>query len=347
MVERWGTLDAHSIAPVAQHPIIPSHPSTQLPRHLSTPSFHRCCRSAFVSPSGLLNLNKPVGITSRRAVDYVQRLDRRTKVGHAGTLDPLASGVLVLCVGAATRLIECVQRMPKQYSACFLLGRQSPTEDMEGEVVELAGPPVPTIQQIQAAATALTGEILQRPPAYSALKLKGRRACDLARQGREVELEARKVVIHRIDVAGYDYPELRLDIRCGSGTYVRSLGRDLAESLGTAAVMSALVRTAIGCFRIEDALDPASLTATDWAGHLLPSRLAVEDMPQLTLDADEVRRVLSGRPIPARSVSRDAPEIAALDASGQLVALLVRRVPDLLGPVRVFGAGDVMNPNAG
>jgi tRNA pseudouridine55 synthase len=206
---------------------------------------------------GLLNLNKPSGITSRGAIDLVCRLAGKTKVGHAGTLDPLASGVLVVGVGAATRLIEYVQRMPKHYTATFLLGRQSETEDIESLVVELDDPPIPTREEIVAATGRFCGRIQQRPPAYSAVKVAGRRAYALARAGREVELDARPITVHRLEVRAYAYPTLTLEVRCGGGTYVRSLGRDLAASLGTAAVMSELVRTAIGGFRIEQSVDPA------------------------------------------------------------------------------------------
>ena len=143
--------------------------------------------------SGLLNLNKPTGMTSRRAVDIVQRLAWPAKVGHAGTLDPLATGVLVVCVGPATRLIEYVQRMPKRYVAAFLLGRQSPTEDIEGQVTELLGARVPTADEVRAAASRFVGRIQQRPPAFSALKVGGRPAYELARQGRPAHLAARPV----------------------------------------------------------------------------------------------------------------------------------------------------------
>jgi len=149
---------------------------------------------------GILNLNKPAGVTSRRVVDDVQRLVRPAKVGHAGTLDPLATGVLVVCTGAATRLIEYVQQMPKSYTGTFLLGRQSPTEDVDGEVTELDSPPVPSWPEIEAAVRAFEGRIEQRPPAFSALKVGGRRAYDLARRGKSVELKSRPVTIHRISI---------------------------------------------------------------------------------------------------------------------------------------------------
>src|SRR5262245_44228837 len=170
---------------------------------------------------GLLNLNKPAGWTSRRVVDCIQKLVRPAKAGHAGTLDPLATGVLIVCVGQATRLIDYVHRMRKRYTGTFLLGRESQTEDVEGDVVELVNPPVPTRPEIERAAREFLGTIQQRPPAYSALKVAGQRAYDLARAGKEVQLDARPVEIFRIEVQRYDYPALVLEIECGSGTYVR------------------------------------------------------------------------------------------------------------------------------
>jgi tRNA pseudouridine55 synthase len=288
------------------------------------------------SHHGLLNLEKPAGITSRRVVDHVQRLAGRAKLGHAGTLDPLASGVLVVGVGAATRLIEYVQRMPKHYRATFLLGRHSPTEDVEGEVMELENPPVPSLGQITSAGEALTGRIEQRPPAYSALKVAGKRAYALARQGRQVDLKPRPVMVYRLDVAAYQYPELELEIECGSGTYVRALGRDLAESLGTAAVMSGLVRTAIGGFRIDEAVDPQGLTAQSWTNALLPLLRAVEGLPRVQLSDAQIGTIRQGQPIrkPAEAAAAGADEIAAVDAAGVLVAILVPRGRGLLGPKR-------------
>jgi len=287
-----------------------------------------------VAPYGILNLNKPPAVTSRDIVNQVQRLVRPAKVGHAGTLDPLATGVLVVCVGAATRLIEYVQRMPKSYTGTFLLGRSSPTEDVEGEVTELDDPPVPTREQIVAAAAALVGRIEQRPPIYSALKVAGRRAYALARKGKEVELKPRPVVIHRLEVEAYDYPQLTLNIACGSGTYVRSLGRDLAESVGTEAVMSALVRTKVGRFELQDALDPQQITQDNWADQLLPTAQAVESLSRIELSADEIIEIRNGRMIPRDVAQADTKEIAAIDATGRLIAILVRRHEGLLGPLR-------------
>jgi tRNA pseudouridine55 synthase len=287
---------------------------------------------------GLLNLNKPPGMTSRRAVDCVQRLARPAKAGHAGTLDPLASGVLVVCVGAATRLIEYVQQMPKSYVGTFLLGRQSPSEDIECEVTLLENPAIPSLEQIVAAARSLTGTIQQRPPEFSALKVGGRRAYDLARRGQAVSLEPRTIVVHSIEVEAYAYPELTLRIDCGSGTYVRSLGRDLALKLGTAAVMSALVRTAIGSFRLADAVDPQTLTRENWTDHLQPAVRAVESFPRVELNTEEVTRICAGLTVPRPVAPGEATEYAAVDPAGELVALLVPRGEGLLGPYRVFSA---------
>ena len=285
--------------------------------------------------SGLLNLDKPAGLTSRDAVDLVQRLARPAKVGHAGTLDPLATGVLVVCVGAATRLIEYVQRMPKRYVGTFLLGRSSPTEDVEGPVTLLADPPVPSAAQITTAAERFVGNLLQRPPAFSALKVGGQRAYDLARRGEAVELKPRPIEVYALKVARYEYPELVLDIQCGGGTYVRSLGRDLAESLGTAAVMSVLVRTSIGPWTLDGAIDPRTLTAADWPARLDPLRKALSALPVHELTAAEVSRVRSGLfiSVTAPTASR---EIAAVNASGRLVAILVSRGPGQWGPAKNF-----------
>lgn len=277
-----------------------------------------------MQPSGLLNLNKPPGVTSRWLVDQVQRLVRPLKTGHAGTLDPLATGVVVVCVGAATRLIQYVQRKPKSYRATFLLGRWSDTEDVEGQVVPLENPPVPTTAQLAQAALALTGEIQQRPPAFSALKLQGQRAYKLARRGEAVELAPRPVTVHRLEIVRYEYPELELSIGCGSGTYVRSLGRDLAASLGTAAVMSALTRTAIGGFTLAEAWAATNLEPNNWIGRLLPPSRAVEELPAVGLGDADCRRLWQGQQVACGGFNwPEHVELAVIDPHGRMVAIAV------------------------
>ena len=290
---------------------------------------------------GILNLNKPSGITSRDAVDRVVRLvGKKVKVGHAGTLDPLANGVLVVCLGPATRLIDKVQEMPKRYRGTFLLGRTSDTEDIEGIVSELPESPIPLRSAIEEAAASMIGTIQQRPPAFSALKVAGRRAYKLARRGEQPELKPRPVTIHTLEVIDYEYPRLTLDIRCGSGTYVRSLGRDLAERLGSGAVMSELTRTEIGDFHLTKACELDDLTAASLPGLMQSPLGAVPDWPVVELTADMIQQISNGRNLPLSPPWEEANELAAVDGQGTLVALLVRRGEDLFGPERVF----VMEP---
>jgi tRNA pseudouridine55 synthase len=179
---------------------------------------------------------------------------------------------------------------------------------------------------VVAAAARFVGRIDQRPPVFSALKVAGRRAYQLARQGRQPQLAARPVEIHAIEVAAYQYPELILDVTCGSGTYIRSLGRDLAESLGTCAVMSALVRTSIGRFSLEDAVDPRELHQDDWLRFLQPPLLAVEYLPRVQLSTDEVRRIRNGLTLDGKGEGggwrAEGQEIVALGPAGELVGIL-------------------------
>jgi len=295
---------------------------------------------------GLLNINKPSGITSRDVVNRVQRLVRGVKIGHAGTLDPLATGVLVVALGPATRLVEYVQQMPKTYVGTFLLGRASDTEDVAGKVVELENPPRPTAGEIEAILPRFLGTIMQMPPAFSALKVHGRRAYELARRGDAVELQPRPIEVHRLAIVGYAYPELQLEVCCGSGTYIRSLGRDVAQALGTAAVMSALVRTAVGDFRVEDACMVDDLTPEAIERRLLPPTRAIARLPMVQLADDEVRRIANGMLI-ANRWRHDASELAAVDAQQQLVALLAPRGRGQLGPLRNFPANGPLQGGRG
>ncbi|MCE9525161.1 MAG: tRNA pseudouridine(55) synthase TruB [Planctomycetales bacterium] len=289
---------------------------------------------------GLLNLKKPSGVTSRDVVNRVQRLVKPHKVGHAGTLDPLASGVLVVCLGPATRLIEYVQRMPKRYLATFLLGRQSETEDIEGPVTELVDPPVPTEAQIRASLPDFIGCIQQLPPAFSALKVEGKRAYEMARQGEIPDLKPRPIEVHSIDLIEYSYPEITLDIRCGSGTYVRSLGRDIARALGTEAVMSALSRTEIGPFHVSQALCGDDITPQSIDRAFVPPQSALGTMPTLAVSEQEEALLRNGRQI-QREVAYNLPsgqeEVALLTSTGRLLAIVVPAGPTHWQPRLVFG----------
>lgn len=283
---------------------------------------------------GILNVDKPAGWTSRDVVNHIQRLVCPAKVGHAGTLDPLATGVLVVCLGPATRMIEYIQRMQKRYLATFFFGRESDTEDTTGEVVELPAAHQPSRSEIESVLPRFIGEIEQRPSAYSALKVDGTRAYKLARRGEQPSLMPRRIHIYQIKIVEYTFPKLVLDVTCGSGTYVRALGRDIAQSLGTGAVMSELRRTAVGDFNVSKACDPAELTRATIGSFVASPRLAVAELPQVTLNESELQRISNGLPI-ANRFDVQGDELAAFDEAGSVRAI-VRKHDGELRPSKCF-----------
>jgi tRNA pseudouridine55 synthase len=203
---------------------------------------------------GLLVVDKPVGISSMDVVRRVRRAAGNCKTGHAGTLDPLASGVLICCLGKATKAVDRLMGMTKVYEATVDLSAFTPTDDAEGDREEVAVEREPTAEAVRKVLDELTGEIDQVPPAYSAIKVGGKRAYKLARSGEAVEMGTRRVRVDEIEVAGYDWPELRVRVTCGKGTYIRSLARQIGEGLGTGGYLTALRRTAIGDYTIEQAV---------------------------------------------------------------------------------------------
>jgi tRNA pseudouridine55 synthase len=289
---------------------------------------------------GILNLDKPAGITSRRVVDHVAKLVRPEKAGHAGTLDPLATGVLVVCVGKATRLIEAVQDQPKSYHATFLLGRQSDTDDVTGMVTDIRVAREISREEIERHLPAFVGRIEQVPPTFSAVHVAGRRAHERARAGQTVELTPRPVEVFRLEITRFAYPELELDIDCGSGTYVRSIGRDLGQALGSGAVMSALVRTRVGPYRLENAVTLEQLTRDTLDASLVDPTTAVAEMPRRVATTDEEIALLrAGRAIPLGDVTGtgDSDCVVIIDAARALLALArFDRDSNSLRPYRVF-----------
>lgn len=247
---------------------------------------------------GLLVIDKPAGITSRDVVDRALGwFPRKTRVGHSGTLDPLATGVLVLCAGVATRLAEYVQDQEKVYRTEIILGATSTTDDAEGVIEPVPAAAMPSAAAISDALSAFVGTIDQVPPIFSASKVDGRRAYDLARKGKAVTLDARQVQIYQIDILDYVYPKLRLEVRCGKGTYIRSLARDLGSRLGTGAYIASLRRTRVGVFRVEDAIS-IDAHAEEARKGLLPLSAAVAHLPRVTLDAEKAKKLCHGQPIP-------------------------------------------------
>ena len=274
--------------------------------------------------TGILVVNKPRGMTSRAVVDRVARVAGGAKAGHAGTLDPLATGVLIVCLGQATRLVEWIQRLPKSYRTVVLLGARSDTLDADGHIVSEPDPRVPSRLEIENAAIPWMGEVEQIPPQFSALKVQGQRAYDLARAGRPVELAPRPVRIDRIAVVHYDWPRLELEIDCGSGTYIRSIARDLGESLGCGGLVEILIRTRIGPFTIEHAVDLDELSVESMPRYVHPSLDALAALPRRVLDLEQVAAVIAGRKLATRDFA-DPPippgELALIDPDGRLAAL--------------------------
>ena len=272
--------------------------------------------------TGVIPVDKPVGVSSRRVVDVVARALGMKAVGHAGTLDPLASGVVVVCAGHATKLVDSLHDLPKHYAATFLLGRSSPSDDLETPVEIEEDPPRPTAAETEAAAALFRGDILQRPCDYSAVHVAGQRAYRLARKGREITLEAKPVRIHRLEITAYEWPRLAVEIDCSSGTFVRAIGRDLAESLGTKAVMESLVRTAVGPFVLRSSIALDKITSDTVVAAALPAAAAVAHLPGVTLDDAVLARAVRGGLVDLADTGADA--LAAVDAAGQLVGILRR-----------------------
>jgi tRNA pseudouridine55 synthase len=275
--------------------------------------------------AGLLVLNKPGGITSRNLVNQVCRLLPRSKVGHAGTLDPLATGVLIVCVGAATRLVQNVQDLPKGYSTRIRLGARSDTLDADGRIEIEASPRIPSSAEIEEAIRPLVGLVVQTPPEFSAKKILGQRAYDLARAGQAVELAPNPVRIDRITLTSYVWPHLELEIDCGSGTYIRSIARDIGYALGCGGLVETLIRTRTGPFTLAEAVDPSTLSADTIHRQLRPVLDAVPNLPRLTLDAGQVEAIVQGKRLPIRELRGDVDgmsgQVGLLDSEGNLIAL--------------------------
>jgi tRNA pseudouridine55 synthase len=218
---------------------------------------------------GIINLNKPLGMSSARAVAMVKRLlPRGVKIGHAGTLDPFATGVLLLLIGKATRLCEQLMDQPKQYVATIKLGATTQTDDPECPETPWPGVQPVERERVEIALTSFVGEIQQRPPAYSAIKVGGRRAYDLARKGREVVLERRAVQVYGIELLEYSWPLARVRIDCGRGTYIRAIARDLGEALSTGGYLTTLTRTRVGSYLLAASVDIARLQGGPISGFL-------------------------------------------------------------------------------
>jgi len=279
--------------------------------------------------SGVLLIDKPAGPTSHDVVHEVRQLLRQPntesgkkprppKVGHAGTLDPFATGLLLLGIGSATRLLEYAHDWDKEYEAVITLGATSDTDDATGTISTTPVDQPPSLKDVTDALPQFTGTIAQHPPSYAAIKLKGKKLYEYARAGQHVEVPARQVTIHEIIVLDYSYPTLSIRVRCESGTYIRALARDIGAALGTGGHCSALRRTRHGVNWVSTAQQLADVT-NETVQRLLPPSLLTAEMTTLTLSDEQILAFRHGQEITLADNHSTTTHIALLDGAGELI----------------------------
>lgn len=279
-------------------------------------------------------------MTSRAVVNQVTRIvGRKVKCGHAGTLDPLATGVLLVCVGKATKLVPYIHDHPKSYAGTFLLGKKSNTDDVEGEVESVRVPDDFNLESLKQLLPNFVGRITQVPPAHSAIWINGERAYKLARRGEEIDMPSREVVIDALEITHFDADSFSLEMTCGTGTYVRSIGRDLARQAGTEAIMSELTRTSIGPFSLGGATELEDLTRENVGEHLHNPLAILRQFPQYLINFAEERTLRYGQRIRLRSESffdfNEGQSIVVTDGNQRLIAIADRKGEEL-APHLVF-----------
>lgn len=295
--------------------------------------------------SGILNVDKPAGMTSHDVVDVVRRLAGQRKVGHAGTLDPMATGVLLVCLGQATRVAEFLVAGRKRYRATIILGATTDTYDADGEIVASGGRTDFSQQGIDGALAKFVGQIDQVPPVYSALKRDGQPLYKLARRGEAVELEPRQVEIDEIVLLDWTPPSLIIEVACSPGTYIRSLAHDLGQELGAGAYLASLVRLSSGRFSLAEAVSLERLEEVFQYGqegtYLLPTDEALLHLPAMVLGAEDARRIVQGQ-----TLRRDPPGTddgmlcRAYSLDGDFLAIMAFRTETgLWQPKKVFSPG--------
>ncbi len=295
-----------------------------------------------VDLDGVLVVAKEPGPTSHDIVALVRRLSGVRRVGHGGTLDPFAAGVLPVFIGRATRLVEYHMGDEKEYRALVCFGSRSTTDDLDGELTPVGS--APTQDETEAALRSFRGEIEQVPPDYSAVRVAGRRAYELARGGAKPELRPRHVTVHRLDLMAWGTddptrPVATLEVRCSAGTYVRSLARDLGEKLGSGAYLAALTRTASGPFRLADAHPLAAVR--DAFGHararalLLPVDAGLERFPEIQMEDAALRHLARGQQIRRAGAPGEEGLVRVVDQRGRLVAM-ARQEAGFIRPAKVL-----------
>lgn len=292
-------------------------------------------------PEGILLVDKPAGWTSHDVVAKARRLCRQRRIGHTGTLDPMATGLLVLCLGRATRLVEYITAHDKRYEGVIVLGTATDTDDAEGAVIgERPVPPVDNVT-LRALETRFTGQQLQQPPAYSAVKVAGKRAYSVARAGGEVTLAARPIVVHSLELRDLGSGRLAATVHCGPGTYIRSLARDIGAALGCGAHLAALRRTASGGFSIADAFSLEEVENITARGRLddalLPADEGLVGMPAALLAAEDSVRFTTGREV--LCAAEAAPCVRVYTEVGSLAGVGEIGPEGTLRPIKVLQSG--------
>jgi tRNA pseudouridine55 synthase len=287
---------------------------------------HRATRrEPALEVSGVLNIDKPLGLSSHDVVNRVRRITNQKRIGHTGTLDPAATGVLVLCLGQATRIAEYVTDARKVYRATVRLGITTSTWDREGEVTGESDIADLTLAAIEGALGTFVGEIWQVPPMYSAIKHEGKPLYKLARRGVDVEREPRQVTIYALELEAWQPPDLTLRVICSKGTYIRALAYDLGQALGPGAHLAGLRRLAVGQLVAEDAISLDTLHDAEaggaWQRYVRPMRDALQHMPSVVLQAADEARVRFGQTV-ALQADADQGLHCAYDANGELIAIL-------------------------
>ncbi len=292
--------------------------------------------------NGVLVIDKPEGPTSFDVVRKVRHALRIKKVGHTGTLDPLATGVLPLCLGDATKIAGFITEGDKSYDAVVTLGAETDTQDCQGKILKSAPVPALSKELLEAALQRFRGAFAQLPPMFSAVKVDGRRLYEAARAGEEVERETRQVTVHELLLRDFSATELRLSVRCSKGFFVRTLAHDLGQVLGCGAHIKALRRTASGPFQLQQAVPLAEFlekvqggAADEFAARLVPMAVALGEMPALAVDPEEATRVSHGVPLERKAAGR----VRVMAADGALLAVAEPDGRGRLKYLRVFVSG--------
>ncbi len=305
--------------------------------------------------SAIINIDKPAGLTSHDVVDAVRRMVGQRRVGHAGTLDPMATGVLLLCLGQATRVAEYLMAGRKRYRAVVTLGAATDTYDAEGQTVSSGGQTDFTLAEIESVLTAFRGRFEQVPPMYSALKKDGQPLYKLARRGKTVERRGRPVEVYELKLLDWATPSLTIEASCSPGTYIRSLAHDLGQRLGCGGYLEALVRLGSGQFSLETAVSLERLEEAFQHGqeamYLMPLDEALLDLPAMIVGAKERQRIVNGQAVeyPPQHAGEDGANLCrAYDHEGEFLAIMAYQGPSgshgLWRPKKVFATRQARAP---